>query len=113
MIAAFLSKLKRTDWVLTACMTCLIAMGTAFIWSACSTRQIAVIQNIWRVHAGTAAFGLAIYFTLAAIDYRRLFAFVAIPAYAGALVLLVAVLVVGAEIYGGRRWLWFFQPSEV
>ena len=113
MIAAFLSKLKRTDWVLTACMTCLIAMGTAFIWSACSTRQIAVIQNIWRVHAGTAAFGLAIYFTLASIDYRRLFAFVAIPAYAGALVLLVAVLVVGAEIYGGRRWLWFFQPSEV
>lgn len=113
MVEAFLSRLRRTDWVLTICMVCLVAMGTAFIWSACSTRQAAVIQNIWRVHAGTAAFGLALYFALAAIDYRRLLDFAAMPAYAGALVLLVAVLAFGAEIYGGRRWLWFFQPSEV
>ncbi len=113
MIATFLSKIKRTDWVLTVCMTCLIAIGTAFIWSAGSARQIAAIQNIWHVHAYTAAFGFIVYFALASIDYRKLLDFAAIPAYAGALVLLVAVLKFGAEVYGGRRWLWFFQPSEL
>jgi len=25
----------------------------------------------------------------------------------------VAVLAFGSEIYGGKRWLWFFQPSEI
>jgi rod shape determining protein RodA len=27
--------------------------------------------------------------------------------------MLAAVLIFGAKVYGGRRWLWFFQPSEI
>ena len=113
MAAEILAKIRRTDWVLTACMTALVAMGAVFIWSAGSARQVAALQSIWHVHACTAALGLAVYFAISAIDYRRLLDFAAVPGYAFALILLVAVLVFGASIYGGRRWLWFFQPSEV
>ena len=113
MVATFFLKLKRTDWVLTVCMAALIAMGTAFIWSAGSARQIAALQNIWHVHACTAVVGLMIYFALASIDYRKLLNIGAVPAYALSVVLLVAVLKLGAKVYGGQRWLWFFQPSEV
>ncbi len=113
MAAEILAKIRRTDWVLTACMTALVVMGAVFIWSAGSARQVAALQSIWHVHACTAALGLAVYFAISAIDYRRLLDFAAVPGYAFALILLVAVLVFGASIYGGRRWLWFFQPSEV
>lgn len=109
---ALLEKLKRMDWVLTGCILALVVMGTVFIWSAGSARQ-GVFQSIWITHAVTAAFGLALYFAFALVDYRRMLDVFATPAYVGALVLLVAVLLFGAEIYGGRRWLWFFQPSEI
>ena len=109
---ALLEKFKRMDWVLTGCILALVVMGTVFIWSAGSARQ-GVFQSIWITHAITAAFGLALYFAFALVDYRRLLDVFATPAYVGALVLLVAVLLFGAEIYGGRRWLWFFQPSEI
>ena len=113
MAAEILAKIRRTDWVLTACMTALVVMGAVFIWSAGSARQVAALQSIWHVHACTAALGLAVYFAISAIDYRKLLDFAAVPGYAFAMILLVAVLVFGASIYGGRRWLWFFQPSEV
>lgn len=108
----FLSKFARMDWLLTACVMTLVVMGTVFIWSAGSARQSAALQSIWITHACTAAFGLALYFTFALVDYRRLLDWFATPIYAFALVLLVAVLIFGAKVYGGRRWLWFFQPSE-
>jgi rod shape determining protein RodA len=61
----------------------------------------------------TAVVGLAVYFALAFFDYRRYLDWFALPAYAGAIVLLTAVLIFGDTVYGGRRWLWFFQPSEI
>ena len=56
---------------------------------------------------------MAVSIALSIADYRKILEYGSLPAYAGALVLLVAVLVFGAKIYGGRRWLWFFQPSEL
>ena len=113
MLEALFSKLKRMDWLLTACMVALIAFGTTFIWSAGSARQGAFLQNIWYTYACTAVLGLVIYFALALVDYRKVMDLLATPAYALSLLLLVAVLIFGANIYGGKRWLWFFQPSEV
>jgi len=113
MLDALLSKLKRMDWPLTACMLALIVFGTTFIWSAGSARQGAFLQNIWYTYACTAVLGLFIYFILAMLDYRKVLDLLATPAYGLALVLLVAVLIFGANIYGGKRWLWFFQPSEI
>ena len=105
--------LTRFNWPLLACTAVLVVLGVVFIGSAGSARSIAALQNAWRAHAVTAVAGIAIMFALAAIDYRKLLDWAALPCFALSVAMLVAVLVFGAKIYGGRRWLWFFQPSEV
>ncbi len=105
--------LKRFNWLMFAAMILLIAVGTVAIWSAGNARAEPVFHGMWKNNLATAAVGLLIYFALAALDYRRILDWFSTPAYVAALVLLVLVLVVGSTIYGGRRWLWFFQPSEI
>ena len=106
-------RFARFDWVLFGAMLALIAIGTVAIWSAGNARAEAVFHGMWRSNLVTALVGLGLYFAIALTDYRRLLDFLAIPAYLVSLVLLVAVLLVGDTIYGGSRWLWFFQPSEI
>jgi rod shape determining protein RodA len=65
------------------------------------------------MHAATALFGLIVYFTLAFIDYRKILDLFATPYFWISLIMLVAVLAFGSKVYGGKRWLWFFQPSEI
>ena len=108
-----LRKLIHFNWVQFVAMVALIALGTVAIWSAGSAREGAAFHAMWAVNLRTATLGLALYFAIAFTDYRKYLTLVAPPAYLAALVLLVAVLAVGSEIYGGRRWLWFFQPSEI
>ena len=101
------------DWMAFAVMLALIAIGTVEIWSAGNARAEAAFHGMWIRNLTTAVFGLVLYFALALADYRKWIGFLAIPVYALAVLLLVAVLIVGSEQFGGRRWLWFFQPSEV
>ena len=108
-----LSKLLKFNWFSFLSMLALAAIGVVFIKSAGEARTIAALQDAWRVHAATALFGLMIYFTLAFIDYRKILDLFAVPYFLVSLVMLVAVLAFGAEVYGGKRWLWFFQPSEI
>ena len=108
-----LSKLLKFNWFSFLSMLALAAIGVVFIKSAGEARTIAALQDAWRVHAATALFGLIIYFTLAFIDYRKILDLFAVPYFLVSLVMLVAVLAFGAEVYGGKRWLWFFQPSEI
>ena len=108
-----LSKLRRMDWVLSACMVTLIVMGVAFINSAGSVRPTDALRNLWRTHAATALFGLAVYAAFAFIDYRKLLDWAALPGFVLSCTLLVLVLFAGTDRFGGRRWLWFFQPSEI
>ena len=105
--------LLRFDWVLFLSMLALIGVGTVTIYSAGNARAAAFFHDVWRSNLATAGFGLLLYFILATLDYRKYLDFFAVPAYAVSLVCLVAVLLVGSTVYGGRRWLWFFQPSEV
>ena len=91
----------------------LIAIGTIAIRSAGYARAEAVFHGMWISNLATAGFGLVLYFLIALTDYRKALGLVAFPAYAVSLLLLVTVLIFGAEQFGGRRWLWFFQPSEV
>ncbi len=105
--------LLRFNWLLLLAAVALTGFGVVFVGSAGSARNVMALQNAWRTHAQTAVFGFALMFLLAAVDYRRILSFASIPFYLFSIVLLVAVLVFGAKIYGGRRWLWFFQPSEV
>lgn len=108
-----LAKLRRMDWTLSACMVLLIAMGVVFINSAGSVRPTDALRNLWRVHATTAVFGLGVYVLFAFLDYRKLLDWAALPTFALSCVMLVAVLFFGTDHFGGRRWLWFFQPSEI
>ena len=103
----------KFNWISFLSMLALAAIGVVFIKSAGEARTIAALQGAWRAHAATALFGFIIYFTLAFIDYRKILDLLATPYYLCSIVLLVAVLAFGAEVYGGKRWLWFFQPSEI
>ena len=105
-------RLRNFNWISFAALVALIALGTVAVWSSGNARE-AAFHRVWIKHLEGAAVGLAAYFALAFADYRRLLDWFAKGAYLFALVLLVAVLAVGSEIDGGRRWLWFFQPSEV
>ena len=104
---------KRLDWLALAVTIVLIAIGTVAIRSAGYARVETVFHGMWISNLMTAGFGLVLYFLIALTDYRKALGFVALPAYVVSLLLLVAVLIFGAEQFGGRRWLWFFQPSEV
>ena len=105
--------LRRLDWFGFAATIALVAVGTVAIWSAGNARSEAFFHVAWVRNLTTAAFGLALYFALSAFDYRKWIGLVSVPVYALAFLFLVAVLLIGSEQFGGRRWLWFFQPSEV
>ena len=108
-----MSFFRRFDWFGFAALLALVALGTLFIWSAGSARVETVFHGLWIRNLTTAILGLVLYFLLARLDYRTWLGPGAVVAYAASLVLLVVVLLVGTEQFGGRRWLWFFQPSEV
>ena len=108
-----MKRLLQFNWVMFVAMLALVAIGTALIWSAGNARQELVFHDMWISNLVTACFGLGMYFVVAFADYRKLLTFAAVPAYLVSLLLLVAVLAFGSTVYGGRRWLWFFQPSEI
>ena len=107
------SFLQKFNWLSLVATLLLIAVGTMAIRSAGCAREEAVFHGLWISNLITALVGLGLYLFLSAVDYRRLLTLGALPAYAVSVVLLVVVLFVGTEQFGGRRWLWFFQPSEV
>ena len=106
-------KLARLNWLMLFATVVLAAVGTVVVYSAGNARSESFFHGLWISHLTTAAVGMAIYMTLAFIDYRKLLAFASMPAYAAAVVMLIAVLIVGTDRFGGRRWLFFFQPSEI
>jgi rod shape determining protein RodA len=108
-----LAKLMKFNWLSFLSMVALAAIGVVFIKSAGEARTIASLQTAWRVHAATALFGLIVYFSIAFIDYRKIIDLFTVPYFLVSLIMLVAVLAFGSEVYGGKRWLWFFQPSEI
>ena len=108
-----LKQLLKFNWLFFLSMLALAGIGVVFIKSAGAARTAAALQDAWRMHAATALFGLIIYFTFAFADYRKILDLFATPYFLISLILLVAVLAFGSQVYGGKRWLIFFQPSEV
>ena len=108
-----MTSFRRFDWLGFAAMLVLIAIGTVAVWSAGNARAEELFHTMWIRNLTTAAFGLALYLVMALSDYRQWIGWLPVPAYSLSLVFLVAVLFFGSEQFGGRRWLWFFQPSEV
>ena len=108
-----LKKLLQFNWLTFLSMVALTVIGVIFIKSAGEARTVASLQDAWRLHAATALFGLILYFTLSFFDYRKILDLGSTPYFLISVILLVAVLAFGDKVYGGKRWLLFFQPSEV
>lgn len=105
--------LLRFNWASFLSMICLIAIGAMVLASAGGARDSVVFAAKWKSMLGTAAFGLVLYFVFAFTDYRTVLGYLSVPSYAMSVLMLVLVLLVGTEQFGGKRWLWFFQPSEI
>lgn len=105
--------IREFNWITFGSMLALIVLGTIAIWSSGNARAEAIFHTKWIDNLCTAVFGLVLYALLAKYDYRRFLDIFSWPFYIGAFVMLIAVLLFGSEVYGGKRWLWFFQPSEI
>lgn len=113
---------RRIAMPLLVAVLALVAIGVVMVYSASSVRALLSSDDPARygiAQAVFAAIGLSAMVVMSRIDFR-VYRYLAIPAYVGALVLLAVVLVpgIGLEAGGARRWLQFpvignFQPSEV
>src|SRR5258708_16497998 len=103
-------RLKDVDWLLLLAPVALTAFGCVAISSSAPDSGY-VKKQIFSLGIGV-AMAIAIMFT----DYRKIVLNIAPFFYAGILVLLVLVLVVGTQINGNRAWLrvagFSLQPSE-
>lgn len=106
-------KARNFNWIMFGAMLVLIGIGTVAIWSAGNARAEVVFHGMWVNNLVTAIVGLGLYFAFALSDYRKTLEYFSLPAYALGIVLLTAVLVFGDLRFGGRRWLFGFQPSEI
>ncbi len=106
-------KWRQFNWIMFGAMLVLIVIGTIAIWSAGNARAEAVFHGMWVNNLITAVVGLGLYFVLALNDYRKTLEYFSLPCYILAIVLLIAVLIFGDMRFGGRRWIFGFQPSEI
>ena len=107
-------RLPPLDWPLAFAALGLIGIGLAIVYSATSIpgahQGLWVKQLVW--------FGVAVgvAWVVAALHYR-LYDSMSWPLYAVSLLALVAVLAIGVERLGARRWIELgplqFQPSEI
>ncbi|MEO6815145.1 MAG: rod shape-determining protein RodA, partial [Edaphobacter sp.] len=108
-----LSSFRDFDWVL---------LGFVLVLSVISVLEIKSATLHTKFHGfdhkqiGFLATGLVLMFLISLIDYHRLIDIVH-WAYGVSIVALIAVLLFGTKVLGGRRWIKFpggihFQPSE-
>jgi rod shape determining protein RodA len=112
LLAIDLSRLRRLQPTMLLAMVGLILIGVAFVHSASSLRESALLRGQYLRHAGIAAAGLLCYLTLAYLDYRVLLRWSWVI-YVLSIGLLVLVLLIGTVQMGARRWVFGIQPSEV
>ncbi|MDQ7819412.1 MAG: rod shape-determining protein RodA [Armatimonadota bacterium] len=107
--------LRYVDWPLLAVTLALMAAGTVILYSA--VQNSADPGSVVRMRLAHIAVSLVVLAAVLAVDYRTL-ARLWRPLWAGAVLLLVLVLVAGRSSGGAQRWLavgsWTgFQPSEL
>jgi rod shape determining protein RodA len=105
---------RHFDYLLLIGLILLLIAGIAMVFSA--SRGDPLIERTPTDQAITALIGMVVLLVICLVDYT-LFKNVAIAIYALVLFSLVAVLIVGADRFGARRWFAFgsfdVQPGEV
>lgn len=112
-------RIHKLDWKLMAAVLLLTAVGLLMIYSATRT-HLALNDMSPTLKLGkqlvSVVIGLVLFVVIASFDYSRL-ANLSWPLFIGSLVLLVAVLAIGAEVNGARRWIDLgpirLQPGEL
>ena len=108
-----LSSFRDFDWVLLGFVLVLSVISVLEIHSATLHTKF---HGFDHKQMGFLATGLVLMFLISLIDYHRLIDIVH-WAYGVSIVALIAVLLFGTKVLGGRRWIKFpggihFQPSE-
>ena len=108
-------KLMRIDWWMLLVILALMLVGIAFIFSASYRSEDLPVNSLYRKQIMWSCIGLFCFMAMILLDYHWLEENT-MWLYAGSLVLLVLVLLIGKKVYGAYRWLSFFgiqvQPSE-
>ncbi len=110
--------LRRLDWTLVVLTLALAIIGLCTLYSASQSasgdfpfyKKFYVKQSVFFL------IGVAIALTIACVDYRALISFAPVI-YGVAVLLLIAVPIIGKTAMGGQHWLrvgeWGIQPSEL
>ena len=105
--------LKHIDWVLAGLVLVLAFIGFAVLFSA--SRSVSAPTPYYAKQAAFFLIGVALALFIMCIDSRFL-VWIAPVMYAGAVLLLLAVILFGTSVKGGQRWLplgpFRLQPSE-
>ena len=109
---------KKYDYTLLVTLFLIIFIGLVILYSTSSYNGEVKFADAFyylKKQAFAVLLGIAAMFIVADIDYH-LWGKLAIPAYLGAVLLSIAVLFIGDEYNGSKRWLslgpFSFQPSE-
>ena len=109
---------KKYDYTLLVTLFLIIFIGLVILYSTSSYNGEVKFADAFyylKKQAFAVLLGIAAMFVVADIDYH-LWGKLAIPAYLGAVLLSIAVLFIGDEYNGSKRWLslgpFSFQPSE-
>ena len=105
---------SRPDYWLLAVTGALVVIGLIAVYSAAMSVDPEAPSRLVARQAVWAAIGVVAMVVVARMDYHR-WQLYTLPLLAAAMLALVVVLLLGAEVFGARRW--FFngsvQPSEV
>ncbi len=106
------------DWVLLAAVVALVALGTALVWSATSSRADMTggdPQLFLRKQLVNIAIGAVLFVMVLVVDHRWIRILTPVV-YLASIAGLVGVLAVGSTVNGSRSWLQVggmsIQPSE-
>jgi rod shape determining protein RodA len=110
---------SKIDWLLLLAIIGLMCIGAAFVYSATMVNESASLapwyNQAWFRQIVWYAIGLSAAAMICLIDYH-IMARWSLVAYGVTIVLLLAVFVVGAKVFGARRWIdlgaFKLQPSE-
>ncbi len=107
--------LLKMNWILNIAILLLLITGIMFIYSSCYISIDIPVRSLYKKQAAWAIIGIMGYLFFAIVDYRHLRRF-SWGLYLVSLILLLAVIIIGKEIYGAKRWIMIggigVQPSE-
>ena len=115
----FLNNIKistgNVDYMFLGVVIVLITFGLVMLFSASSGTAYSTYGNAYYFvirQAAWTAIGAVLMMILSKIDYHSYNAKINMIAYVVVVLLLIAVLVIGTEVKGAKRWIFGFQPSE-